>query len=123
MLVDARAEGESIVNYIERLRRLAINDPTVLDAAVPAPAGTAPLGPREVALVQLAALIAVGAAVPSYGALADAAVSSGVTAAQRSTSCSAVSPIVGLPRVVDVPPKLALALGHDTTAAFEPDGV
>ena len=111
------------MNYTERLRRLAINDPTVLEAAVTAPARAAPLGSREVALVQLAALVAVGGAVPSYGALVDAAVGSGVTPSQMVDVLAAIVPIIGLPRVVDAAPKLALALGYDTGAAFEPDAV
>jgi 4-carboxymuconolactone decarboxylase len=117
-------KAESIVDHIERLRRLALNDPSVVEAQSDAPvgpAGTGPLEPREVALAQLAALIAIGGAVPSYGALADAAVGSGVTVAQVVDVLTAVMPIVGVPRVVEAAPKLALALGYDTGEAFEPD--
>ena len=120
--LDNRAEGESVVNYKERLRRLALNDPSLLDER--APAGelrSVELEPKTLALVQLAALIAVGGAVPSYGELADAAVGSGVTAAEIVDVLAAVIPIVGLPCVVEAAPKLAMALGYDTNEAFEPD--
>src|SRR6185437_16837603 len=68
-------KGGSVVDYAERLRRLVIND------ACFAGTGTGRtdveprnLDPKTLALVRLAALVAVGGAVPSYGAHADAAV-------------------------------------------------
>ena len=82
--------------------------------------GLAELDPRTVALVRLAALVAVGGAVPSYGAEADAAVSAGATAAEIVDVLVAVIPIVGLPRVVAAAPQLAMALGYDTDDALEP---
>src|SRR6185437_9749332 len=76
-------KGGSVVDYAERLRRLVIND------ACFAGTGTGPtdveprnLDPKTLALVRLAALVAVGGAVPSYGAHADAAVNAGATAAE-----------------------------------------
>ena len=71
------------------------------------------------ALVRLAALVAVGGAVPSYGAHADAAVSTGATAAEIVDVLVGVIPIVGLPCVVAAAPKLALALGCDADDVFE----
>ena len=71
-------------------------------------------------LVQLAALVAVGGAVPSYGAQADAAVNAGATAAEIVDVLIGVVPIVGLPCAVAAAPKLALALGYDTDDALEP---
>jgi len=62
------------VNYTERLRRLALNDPSLLDGQAEGELLSVELGPRTLALVQLAALIAVGGAVPSCGELTDAAV-------------------------------------------------
>ncbi|KQO97433.1 carboxymuconolactone decarboxylase family protein [Leifsonia sp. Leaf264] len=93
-------------NYTERLRRLAVNDagatgePTALDA-------------KTLALVRLAALIAVGAAEPSFGEHADAAVSAGATSDEIVDVLVGVGAVVGLPRVVAAAPLLGLALGYD----------
>ena len=78
------------------------------------------LDPKTLALVRLAALVAVGGAVPSYGAQADAAVDAGATAAEIVDVLVAVTPVVGLPHVVAAAPKLAMALGYDTNDALEP---
>ena len=64
-------------------------------------------------------LVAVGGAVPSYGAQADAAVNAGATAAEIVDVLVGVIPVLGLPAVVATAPKLALALGYDTTVALE----
>ena len=53
------------MNYTEKLRRLALNDPSLLDGQVTGELGSVSLEPRTLALVQLAAFIAVGGAVPS----------------------------------------------------------
>jgi len=114
-------KGGSVVDYAERLRRLVIND------ACFAGTGTGRtdveprnLDPKTLALVRLAALVAVGGAVPSYGAHADAAVNAGATAAEIVDVLVGVIPVVGLPAVVATAPKLALALGYDTSEALEP---
>jgi 4-carboxymuconolactone decarboxylase len=103
------------LDYTERLRRLAINDPHgAEESAAGAEARPRDLDPKTLALVRLAALIAVGGAVPSYGAQADAAVDAGATAAEIVDVLVGVIPIVGLPIVVATAPKLAMALGYDT---------
>ena len=66
------------------------------------------------------ALIAVGGAVPSFGAQADAAVSAGATAGEIVDVLVGVAPVVGIPRVVAAAPKIALALGYDTDDLLEP---
>jgi len=109
------------LDYTERLRCLGINDPSFAEGNV----GGARVGPTELdskmlALVRLAALVAAGGAVPSYGAQADAAVNAGATAAEIVDVLIGVIPIVGLPRAVAAAPKLALALGYDTDDALEP---
>jgi 4-carboxymuconolactone decarboxylase len=58
-------------------------------------------------------LVAVGGAVPSYGAQADAAVSAGASAPEIVDVLVGLIPIVGLPCVVAAAPKMALALGYD----------
>ena len=108
------------MDYTERLRRLAISDERFGGAR----RGRADVAGRELdaktlALVRLAALVAVGGAVPSYGAQADAAVGAGATAVEIVDVLVGVVPIVGFPCVVAAAPKLALALGCDTDDVFE----
>jgi alkylhydroperoxidase/carboxymuconolactone decarboxylase family protein YurZ len=119
-------KDERAVDHIETLRRLAISDERILDKLVcaapddgdtPEPDGA--LDPRTLALVRLAALAAVGGAVPSYGAQADAAVDAGASAAEMVDVLIAVLPVVGIPCVVAAAPKLALALGYDSDDALE----
>ena len=103
------------MDYTERLRRLAINDAHFAEEGAGG-TGAEPreLDPRTLALVRLAALVAVGGAVPSFGAHADAAVDAGATAAEIVDVLVGVIPIVGFPSVVATAPKLAMALGYDT---------
>lgn len=107
------------MDYIEWLRRLAINDSRLACDAGGAGVESEVLDPKTLALVRLAALVAVAGAVPSYAAQADAAVGAGATAAEIVDVLVGVVPIVGLPCVVAAAPKLALALGYDTNDAFE----
>jgi 4-carboxymuconolactone decarboxylase len=107
------------LDYTETLRSLAINDPHFVESG--GVGGEChELDPKTSALVRLAALVAVGGAVPSYGAEVDAAVSAGATAAEIVCVLVGVIPIVGLPQAVAAAPKLAMALGYDTDDAFEP---
>ena len=109
------------MDYAERLRRLVINDACFAGGGTRG-TGVEPrdLDPKTLALVRLAALVAVGGAVPSYGAHADAAVNAGATAAEIVDVLVGVIPVVGLPAVVAAAPKLAMALGYDTSEALEP---
>ncbi len=102
------------------LRRLAINDEHVAEEYVGGiGVGTGGLDPKTLALARLAALVAVGGAVPSYGAAADAAVSSGASAAEIVEVLVGVVSVVGLPSVVAAAPSLAMALGYDIDDALE----
>ncbi|WP_322938392.1 carboxymuconolactone decarboxylase family protein [Nocardioides bizhenqiangii] len=110
------------MDYTDLLRRLSLHDERVVaevlcgsDPQFEGPAAI--LDPRSLALVRLAALVAVGGAVPSFGAQADAAINAGATAAEIVEVLVAVLPVVGLPCVVAAAPKLALALGHDVDDA------
>ena len=102
------------MDYMEVLRLLTINDEhCIIDA------GSAKLDPKTLALVRLGALIAVGGAVPSYGAEADVAVSAGATAAEIVEVLLGGDSVVGRPSVVAAAPSLAMALGYVVNDAFE----
>jgi len=103
------------LDYMELLRRMAVNDARLGEDCLGGGSVDFPgLDAKTLELVRLAALVAVGGAVPSYGAQADAAVSAGATAPEIVDVLVAVVPIVGLPCAVAAAPKLALALGYDT---------
>jgi alkylhydroperoxidase/carboxymuconolactone decarboxylase family protein YurZ len=107
------------LDYTDRLRCLAINlaiNDTRCVEGVGGEVESRELDAKSLALVRLAALIAVGGAVASYGAHADAAVSAGATATEIVDTLIGVVPVVGMPRVVAAAPKLALALGFDVEA-------
>ena len=111
------------MDYTDLLHRLCLHDEKVVaevlgGAGTPCPGVDPILDPRTLALVRLAALVAVGGAVPSYGAQADAAVAAGATAAELVEVLVGIIPVVGLPRAVAAAPKLALALGHDVDDTF-----
>jgi alkylhydroperoxidase/carboxymuconolactone decarboxylase family protein YurZ len=114
-----RRKGESTVDYTDVLRRLAINDASFAEDWNERGFEPRELDARALALVRLAALVAVGGSVPSYGAHADAAVEAGATAAEIVEALVGLIPIVGLPCVVAAAPKVAMALGYDTDEALE----
>ena len=101
------------MDYIDRLRHLAIGDAEFADDRAVGGIDAELLDPKTLALVRLAALVAVGGAGPSYGAHADAAVSSGTSSAEIVDVLVGVVPVVGLPHAVAAAPKVALALGYD----------
>ncbi len=103
---------------MERLRRLAINDARDMEVDCGEVDARA-LDSKTLALVRIAALVAVGGAVPSYGSHADAAVNAGATTAEIVDVLVGVVPVVGLPCAVAAAPKLALALGYDIDDALE----
>jgi 4-carboxymuconolactone decarboxylase len=111
------------VDYTELLHRLALNDQRLVhDLAADStesPGLDPVLDPRTLALVRLAALVAVGGAVPSYGAQADAAINAGATVAEIVDVLIGAIPVVGLPCVVAAAPKLALALGYDVEEVLD----
>ena len=71
------------------------------------------LDQKTLALVRIAALVGVGGAQPSFGALSDAAVDAGATADEIVAVLVGVARVVGLPRVVAAAPNVAIALGYD----------
>ncbi len=110
------------MDYTDRLLRLAINDSDLTEEPT-AEADAAWLDPvtdaRTLSLVRLAALVAVGGAVPSFAAQADAAVDAGATAAEIVDVLFGVIPVVGLPCAVAAAPNMAMALGYDVIDALE----
>jgi alkylhydroperoxidase/carboxymuconolactone decarboxylase family protein YurZ len=104
------------LDYIERLKRLAIGDERfAMESVAGTGLETPGLDPKTLALIRLGALIATGGAVPSYGAFADAALDAGAAVAEIVDVLVGVIPVVGLPSVIAAAPKLAMALGYDTS--------
>jgi 4-carboxymuconolactone decarboxylase len=104
------------VDYIQRLRALVFNQ-VPGEADMPGAAVDrleSSLDPKTSALVRLGALVAVGGAVPSYGALSESALDAGASLEEVVDVLFAVIPVVGTPRAVAAAPLLALVLGHDT---------
>ena len=102
------------------LRSLAIEDPQLSERLL-ARDEIAPvlLDPKTVALVRLAALAAIGGALPTYCGLTDAAIGMGATPEEIVEVIVAIVPTVGLPRVVSAAPNVAMALGYDVEDALE----
>jgi hypothetical protein len=101
------------------LRRLALNDEAsigmVLAGRGESEAG-ATLGPKAALLVQLGALLALGAATTSLRPAVQRARGVGATEAEIVGVLIAIGPAVGLARVVSTAPKLAAAIGYDLDA-------
>ncbi len=99
-------------NYTQRLRRLALNESSVLEEEfLFTELGT--LDPKILSLTRLAALVAIGGAEPSFGEQVSAAVTAGASADEIVDVLLGIASVVGLPRVVAAAPSLALALGFD----------
>ena len=115
-----RPEGIHGVDYTNVLRSLAIEDPKLAEhlAARDEIAPTV-LDQKTVALARLAALVAIGGAVPTYSALTDAAIGMGATPDEIVEVLVAIVPTVGLPRAVSAAPCVAMALGYDVEGALE----
>ena len=107
-----------VLDYTEVLRRLAISDERFAEECATG-VDTVELDSKTLALVRVAALVAVGGAVPSYEAEAHAAVSAGASAAEIVDVLVGVVSVVGLPSVVAAAPSLAIALGYDVDDALE----
>jgi len=77
------------------------------------------LDPKTDALVRLAALISAGASLSSYRWSVEAVLKAGGTVDEVVGMLIAVGPIVGLARLVQCAPLVALAAGYDVDAALE----
>ncbi|HEX5728317.1 carboxymuconolactone decarboxylase family protein [Microbacterium sp.] len=102
-------------NYVDRLRRLALNDPSLVSEELGVPVRASRLDSKTLALVRLGALISVGGSEPSFAELTDAAISAGATADEIVEVLTSVGGIVGVPRIVTAAPNL-LALGIDVNS-------
>jgi alkylhydroperoxidase/carboxymuconolactone decarboxylase family protein YurZ len=107
------------MDYTERLRRLAINDPTfVAGGSGDRSAKPQTVDSKTLALVRIGAIIAIGASVPSFGEAVDAAIAAGATTDEVVDLLFGLVPVIGLPRVVAAAPQLGLALGYDVESAL-----
>jgi len=115
-----RPEGIHGVDYTNVLRSLAIEDPKLAEhLAERDEIAPTVLDQKTVALARLAALVAIGGAVPTYSALTDAAIGMGATPDEIVEVLVAIVPTVGLPRAVSAAPCVAMALGYDVEGALE----
>ena len=120
MRSEIRGLSWAAVNDVERLlRRLAVNDEESVGRVLsrgPA-AVTEETRPRKVdLLVELGALLALGASTSSLRVTVGRALDSGATESEIVGVLLAVAPTVGLARVVSSAPKLAMAIGYDIEA-------
>jgi alkylhydroperoxidase/carboxymuconolactone decarboxylase family protein YurZ len=119
---DERQTSATTVAFVEDterlLRRLALNDEESVGMVLASgsDAGPAPLLPKVDLLVQLGALLALGAATSSLRATVDRAIEAGATESEIVGVLIAVAPAVGLARVVSTAPRLATAIGYDLEA-------
>jgi alkylhydroperoxidase/carboxymuconolactone decarboxylase family protein YurZ len=77
------------------------------------------LDPKTHALVRMGAMIALGAAEPSYRQIVDAARGAGASTDEVVGTLVAVMTATGVPRVVAAAPAVGLAIGYDVHAALE----
>jgi 4-carboxymuconolactone decarboxylase len=109
------------VERVERtLRRLALNDERYLRSALADPGVSSDLDAKSQALIRLGALLAIGAGTVSLRWTVERAAAAGASDEEIVGVLLAITPAVGLARVVGVAPHLGLALGYDFEAEEEP---
>jgi alkylhydroperoxidase/carboxymuconolactone decarboxylase family protein YurZ len=105
------------VDHVEQLlRRLALNDEKLVGSVLsPTPdvARARGLDRKAQALVQVGALLSVGACTASLRWTVEQAQSTGATDEEIVGVLVAIGPVVGLARVVAGAPRLALAMGYE----------
>jgi 4-carboxymuconolactone decarboxylase len=108
------------MEYTDVLRCLSIEDPGLAGhLAERDQIGPVLLDPKTVALARLAALVAIGGALPTYSSLTDDAIGMGATPDEIVEVLIAIVPTIGLPRAVAAAPQVAMALGYDVEDALE----
>jgi 4-carboxymuconolactone decarboxylase len=110
-----------VEDYKVTLRRLTVRDDGFIGAVLeehssPELSG---LDPRAHALVRIAAMIALDAGPPSFMSAVSAGLDAGLSREEIVGTLVAVTPIVGVARVVSAAPNLGLALGYDVGEALE----
>ena len=98
------------------LRRLALNDEKLVASVLARTVGDGPppaLSRKAEALVQVGALLSVGASTTSLRWTVELAQSTGATDEEILGVLVAIGPAVGLARMVAEAPRLALALGYE----------
>ena len=109
--------GSTLDDYKHHLRNLAAHDEMLVgDESVPS--GTA-LDKKTVALAQVSATIAIGAASGSIQHAVALALAADATSDEIVATLEAVTPVIGAARVVSAAPEVAFALGYDIEAALE----
>lgn len=112
--------GSPVVDDAERLlRRLAVNDEESVETVLSRGAATidqSSLRPKVDVLVELGALLALGAATSSLSRAVQRAMAAGASESEIVGVLIAVGPAVGQARVVSGAPKLAMAIGYDIEA-------
>ncbi len=108
------------VDQEERLlRRLALNDEASIGMVLtigPERGPGAALMPKSALLVELGALLALGAATASLRSAVARATAAGASEAELVGVLVAIAPAIGLARVVSIAPRLAIAIGYDIEA-------
>lgn len=72
--------------------------------------------PKSALLVELGALLALGAATASLRSAVARATAAGASEAELVGVLVAIAPAIGLARVVSIAPRLAIAIGYDIEA-------
>ena len=111
-----------VVRYQEILRRLAIIDDGFVEDRAGLGLGldsARGLDPRTVALVQVAALAAIGSPPVCLEWSSTRALAAGATEDEIADVLLAIAPVAGLGRVVTAVPGVADGLGYDIDAALE----
>ena len=110
------------VRFQEILRRLAIIDETLVEGQAGLgldPRGLSTLDPKTAALLQLAALVAIGSSEGSLQWSTGRALAAGASEEEIAEVLLVIAPVAGLSRVVAAAPDVAIALGYDVAAALE----
>lgn len=108
--------------YKEILRRLAIDDRRfVAELFLEGPAASDPSGldARSGSIGRVAALVAHGGSVQTFRWTIGDALDADVTPDEIVGLVLAIAPVIGVATIVDVAPKVALALDYDLDGALE----
>jgi 4-carboxymuconolactone decarboxylase len=113
--------ANAVEDYKVTLRKLALRDDGFIGAVLEEHASPelSGLDARAHAIAQIAAMIALDAAPPSYMSAAAAGIDAGLSFEEIVGTMVAVTPIIGVARAVSAAPNLALALGYDVAEALE----